>query len=415
MRAPDPPVLVRGRHVVTTEIVVLPEAERPRGGSLAAVAAWLVDDARRLPSAARFVDQFAWRLLAAGLPLLRVTLHCPTLHPQFLGATYTWWRTSGRTEAVMIAHEVTDMIAYADNPVRRVSEGGEVLRRHLEGATGLDFPILQELKAAGATDYLALPASSALGARRYMATYVTDRRGGFTAAEISRLRRISQRLAVPADLFAQRAVAESILQAYLGRTTGPRVLAGQIRRGVGEDITAILWSSDLRGFTQLTDRIPGDRVIAMLNALFDAQAIAIESRGGEILKFVGDGLLAIFPVADPAEAGAAARRALEAAREAVRAAASAPTEGEAPLRIVVALHLGAVIYGNIGAAARLDFTVMGPAVNFLSRVEMVAKALDRPIALSEAFARVHGGDLTSLGRHELRGLDGDHELFAPVT
>jgi adenylate cyclase len=162
----ETPSLAEGRNLILTEEAELPQAERPRDQSIAAVAAWLVDEARRLPSAARFVDEFAWRMLATGLPLLRVTLHCGTLHPQFLGATYTWWRTSGRTRAVMIAHEVADLIPYADNPVRRVSVGGEVLRRRLEGTGAvLDFPVLHGLKASGATDYYALPVTSALGRR----------------------------------------------------------------------------------------------------------------------------------------------------------------------------------------------------------------------------------------------------------
>ena len=417
----QPPLLAEGRNLILTEEVESPEAERPRDQSIAAVAAWIVDEARRLPSAARFVDEFAWRMLATGLPLLRVTLHCGTLHPQFLGATYTWWRTSGRTRALMIAHEVADLISYADNPVRRVSEGGEVLRRRLEGAGAvpLDFLILHDLKARGATDYYALPVTSALGNRRYMATYATDRPGGFTAPEIEELTGISQRLAIPADMFAQRAVAENVLKAYIGRTTGPRVLAGQIRRGAGEEIKAVLWSSDLRGFTQLSDRLPGDRIITMLNAVFDAQAIAIESHGGEILKFIGDGLLAIFPITEEAAEGQAAERALAAAWEAFAAVRHAFTEavpaGEPPVRMVIALHCGTVIYGNIGAAARLDFTVIGPAVNLVSRVETVAKALDLPIVVSEAFARAFGGNLRSLGQHELRGLPGSYELFAPES
>jgi adenylate cyclase len=414
----ETPLLAEGRNLILIEEVGLPQSERPRDQSIAFVAAWLVDEARRLPSAARFVDEFAWRMLATGLPLLRVTLHCGTLHPQFLGATYTWWRTSGRTRAVMIAHEVADLIPYADSPVLRVSEGGEVLRRRLDGAGSvLDFSVLHDLKARGATDYYALPVTSALGSRRYMATYVTDRAGGFTAPEIEELTEISQRLAIPADMFAQRAVAENVLRAYIGRTTGPRVLAGQIRRGAGEEIKAVLWSSDLRGFTQLSDRLSGERVIAMLNAVFDAQAIAIESHGGEILKFIGDGLLAIFPITDGAEERQAAEQALAAANEAFAAVRHTSTEemlaGEPPVRMVVALHCGTVIYGNIGAAERLDFTVIGPAVNLVSRVETAAKALNLPIAVSEAFARAYGGNLRSLGRHELRGLGGSHELFAP--
>jgi adenylate cyclase len=418
--AETPLVLTEGRHLLLTEEVELPAAQRPRADSFAAIADWLVGDARRLPSAARLVDEFAWRMLAAGAPLLRLTLHCGTLHPQFLGATYTWWRTSGRTRAVMIAHEVADLIPYADNPVRRVTEGGEVLRRSLEGEGAvLDFPVLHDLKASGATDYFALPVAGVLGRRRYMATYVTDRSGGFTADEIEKITQVSERLAVPADMFVQRSIAENVLKAYIGRTTGPRVLVGQIRRGAGEEITAILWSSDLRSFTQLSDRLPGDRVIAILDAVFDAQATAIEKHGGEILKFIGDGLLAVFPIPDEGAARQAAEQALAAAMEAglaVRRAVSEALLADAPpVRMVVALHFGTVIYGNIGAAERLDFTVIGPAVNLVSRVEAVAKALDLPVVVSEAFARAYAGNLRSLGLHELRGLGGLHELFAPDT
>jgi adenylate cyclase len=159
-------------------------------------------------------------------------------------------------------------------------------------------------------------------------------------------------------------------------------------------------------------------VIALLNALFDAQAKAIRDSGGEILKFVGDGLLAVFPIERAEMATGAARQALEAATEAImavhRLGDDAVMAGEPPLEIVVALHVGTVIYGNIGAADRLDFTVIGPAVNLVSRVETVAKALNLPIVVSDEFARAYGGPLRSLGTHHLRGLATPHELFTPA-
>jgi len=220
-------------------------------------------------------------------------------------------------------------------------------------------------------------------------------------------------------LRSQRRIASNILDAYLGPKTGPKVLAGQIRRGTGEEITAVLWSSDLRGFTERSDRLPGTQMIALLNALFDAQATAIASHGGEILKFIGDGLLAIFPIEHADKAATAARCALDAALQAVEAARGlmhdpSLVEDEPPLEIVVALHIGTAIYGNIGAADRLDFTVIGPAVNLVSRIEAVAKALDQPIVVSDDFARAYDGSLRPLGRHELRGLATSHELFAPI-
>jgi adenylate cyclase len=402
----------------TVEVVERPPAERPAHDSLDAIAEWLVGPARQIASGVHAFDEFAWRMLATGMPLLRVTLHTSTLHPQYLGATFVWLRTTGQTEQRLIAHEVPDLIPYEDNPVRRVVLGGETLRRRIDADDAvLDFPILHDLKAQGATDYLALPIASAHLARNYMVTYVIDRPGGFTESEVGDLTRVSQRLPVLVDMHSQKAISRNVLNAYLGAKTGPKVLEGQIRRGTGEEITAVLWSSDLRSFTALSDRLPGNRMIALLNALFDAQAKAIHDHGGEILKFIGDGLLAIFPIERAEMAAGAARQALEAAMEAIAAVSGLGDElaavGEPPLHIVVALHLGTVIYGNIGAANRLDFTVIGPAVNLVSRVEAVAKALNLAIVVSDEFARAYGGPLRSLGTHQLRGLATPHELFAP--
>jgi adenylate cyclase len=394
------PASVDRRHLVIAEVITRPMHERPAHDSIDAIAEWLVRPARQVASATRVFDEFAWRMLATDMPLLRVTLHSSTLHPQYLGSTFVWWRTTGQTELIRIAHEVADQPRYEDYPVRRVSVGGETLRRRLDVPDReLDFATLPELKAAGGTDYIALPIPSAHG-QFYMVSYLTDRPGGFTEAEIGDLTRVSQRLAVVVDMHSQRVLARNLLDAYLG-----------------EELTAVLWSSDLRGFTERSDRLCGDRVIAILNALFDAQAKAIHDHGGEILKFIGDGLLAIFPI-DGAP-GAAARNALEAAKEAQAALqrldADPVMAGELPLRVVVALHIGTAIYGNIGAAQRLDFTVIGPAVNLVSRVEAVAKALDRPIVVTDDFARAYDDPLISLGRHQLRGLAMPRELYVPAA
>jgi adenylate cyclase len=412
------PGLIDAGLLRTAEIFERPAAERPAHDSIDAIIKWLVGPARRVDSGLRVFDEFAWRMLAVGLPLLRVTLHARVLHPQYLGMTMHWWRTTGKSTQVMIAHEVADALRYEDNPVLRVSIGGETLRRRLDIAGAkLDFPILHELKAEGATDYFALPIASAHGGN-YMMSYVTDRPDGFTAAEIEDMTHVSQYIAIVADMHTQRALSRNVLNAYLGPNTGPKVLAGPIRRGTGEALAAVLWSSDLRGFTERSDRLPGDRMIAILNALFDAQAQAIAMHGGEILKFIGDGMLAIFPL-DVAETQAeAARNALAAAFEAlasIEALAGDPRlAGEPPLRVVVALHVGTAFYGNIGAADRLDFTVIGPAVNLVSRMQALGKALDVPIILSDDFARAYAAPLKSLGQHRLRGLATPHELFAPA-
>jgi adenylate cyclase len=403
-------------YVRTVQIFERPVSMRPVHDTFEGIAEWQVGPARQIRDGIEAFDEFAWRILATGLPLLRLQLHSSTLHPQFLGVTFVWWRTTGQSTARLIGHEVGDMVRYEDNPVRRVVLGGETIRRRLDVPDAvLDFEILHELKEIGATDYLALPIASAHG-HNYMLSYVTDRPGGFSETEIAQLLPVSQRLAIVADIHSQRAISQNLLSFYLGAKTGPRVLAGQIRRGTGEEITAVLWSSDLRGFTARSDRLPGERVIALLNKLFDAQAEAIQRHGGEILKFIGDGLLAIFPIQDAEIAAEATRDALAAGFEAlsaVRRLNNSADGGEPPLEIVVALHVGTVLYGNIGAADRLDFTVIGPAVNLVSRVEAMAKALNRPLVVSDDFARVYGEPLESLGRHELRGLSAAHELFAP--
>jgi len=405
------------RYLRTAEVFERPPAERPAGGSLEDIAAWLVGPARSIASGPQVFDEYAWRLLAAGMPLLRVTLHARVLHPQYLGMTVQWWRSTGQTSLIMIGHEIAETVGYDDNPVLRVSIGGETLRRSLEVSPDLfEFPILHDLKAEGGTDYFALPVPAAHGGN-YVLTYVSDRPGGFSDVEIEELTRVSQRVAVVADIHNQRALARNVLNAYLGANTGPKVLAGQIRRGTGETLAAVLWSSDLRGFTARSDRLPGDRMIALLNALFDAQAQAIGAHGGEILKFIGDGMLAVFPIAGAGGEAEAARNALGAAFEAIavtKRLSDGPDMGdEPPLRIVVALHVGSAFYGNIGAADRLDFTVIGPAVNLVSRIEAVGKALDVPIIVSDDFARAYAAPLVSLGRHRLRGLADAHELFTP--
>jgi adenylate cyclase len=412
-------LIVQGRNVIVTEVVERAVAERPSHDTIEEIVEWLIGAARQISSFARTIDELSWRLAAAGMPLLRVSLRGGTLHPQFLGDVYVWWRTSAQTQEIMITHEVADLIPPAQNPVMRVASG-ETLRRRLEGPEQrLDFPILHDLKARGATDYFALPVGGAFGPFAYMAAYVTDRPGGFSEREIADLAAVSERLSIVADMNSQRQIAENVLKAYLGPQTGRKVLAGQIRRGSGEEITAVLWSSDLRRFTQMSDRLPGENVIGILNELFDLQAKAIVGHGGEILKFVGDGLLAIFPASNPDEAAGTAANALAAAQEALAALGvlrpGASVAGEPPLEIVIALHYGTVIYGNVGAADRLDFTVIGPAVNLVSRIEAIAKSRDLPLIVSDDFAQAYGGPLTSLGLHQLRGLDRPHELFTPLV
>ncbi len=403
-------------HVRVVGRMTRPPEERPVHDTIDDIAEWLLEPPRQIAEGILTFDEFAWRLLAAGIPLLRATFHTATLHPQFLGTTVTWWRDTGESVRVMIAHEVAGVIPNEQNPVWRVCRERETLRRRLDVPDEeLDFSILAELRERGGTDYFALPVAGAY-AIAYMVTFVTDRPGGFTGKELADLTRAAQRLSIAADRHNQWAITHNLLCAYLGANTGPYVLSGEIRRGGGMELTAVLWSSDLRGFTERSDRLPSERMIAILDALFEAQAAAIRAHGGEILKFIGDGLLAVFPIPEPEAVAAVAKAALAAAHEAVEAVADLAghpaMENEPALEIVIALHVGTVHYGNIGAADRLDFTVIGPAVNLVSRIENAAKALGQPIVVSAELAAVLDG-VASLGRHRLRGLATPQELFAP--
>jgi adenylate cyclase len=406
-------------YIHATEIVERPAADRPLRDTVEAIADWLLGPALQVATGAQAVDEFAWRILAAGFPLARLTVHSGTLHPQFLGTSLIWWRDTGQTVQTFIEHEVVDVVPYHENPVLRVIQGGETLRRRVDVADSeLDLPILHDLKAKGCTDYLALPIAGAHG-RRYAVTYTTDCVDGLSTRQVTELTRISQRMSVVCDAYMQRALMHHLLNIYLGPSAGPKVLAGQVRRGTGEELTAVLWSSDLRGFTTRSDRLPGQQMVAILNALFDAQANAIHRHGGEILKFIGDGLLAIFPIDSSVLVSDAAHHAMAAAiqgLDAVHRLVDDPSMlGEPALRMVVALHPGTVIYGNVGAADRLDFTVIGPAVNLVSRVETVAKALDEPIIVTDEFAQAYSGPLRSLGIHQFRGVANPRELFAPAA
>jgi adenylate cyclase len=405
-------------YIHTAEVVERPASERPARDTIDGIAQWLVGPALDVATGVQAIDELAWRILAAGFPLARFTLHSGVLHPQFLGTSFIWWRDTGQTVQTFVEHEVREVAAYENNPVLRVIQGGETLRCRIDVDCELAFPILRDLKAKGCTEYLALPVPGA-HARRYAVTYTTDLVGGFSQQQVTELTGISRRMSVVCDSFSQQELTRHLLKVYLGPQAGTKVLAGQIRRGTGEELTAVLWSSDLRGFTARSDRLPGQQMIAILNALFDAQASAIHQYGGEILKFIGDGLLAIFPIDGAASASDAAHNAMEAALQAletVHQLSEHPSMvGEPVLKIVVALHAGTVVYGNVGAVDRLDFTVIGPAVNLVSRVENAAKALDEPIVVTDDFARTYGGFLRSLGVHQFRGVAKPRELFSAAT
>jgi adenylate cyclase len=278
----------------------------------------------------------------------------------------------------------------------------------------LDFPILKELKAAGATDYLILPLHER-GERTSFVSYAADRPGGFSDTDIARLEGLVPAMAIATELISARRMTSDLLEVYLGRDAARRVLAGEVKRGTGSAIRAVLWHCDLKGFTAIADTTEATALITLLDDYFEAMARPVEARGGEVLKFIGDGILAVFRLETMSEASAVAH-ALDASFEAIQNLAALNKKrteaGLTPLISKLALHLGEVVYGNVGAADRLDFTVIGPAVNSVARIQALCGELDEQVLASAEFAQLAPARLVSRGLHHLRGLALPTELFA---
>lgn len=376
-----------------------------------AVVDWLVGGAHSARTADAALAEICERVVACGIPVWRAAAFIRTLHPQIMGRRLEWREGVG----VLIgegSYEVYESGAFRGSPVARVYEDARPLRRRLDNPATGEFPQLDDLRAEGATDYLAVPFTFSNG-EIHVGTWATRAPGGFTDAQVAALHRLTEPLARVAEIRALRRTAVNLLDTYVGNDAGARILAGQIRRGFTETIRAVIWLSDMRGFTALADRIPPAELIELLNRYFDCQLPPIVSRGGEVLKFMGDGLLAIFPLTDNADPESVCRAALAAAGEArdnIAAMTGWPTETSGP-RHGVALHLGELLYGNIGAGNRLDFTCIGPAVNLAARLETVAKQLGRATVLSAEFARHCGTDPVPLGEFALAGFGARQQAF----
>lgn len=393
----------------------------PVAATLAEVESWLLGDAAGEADILALVESFLWRLVAAGFPLARGSLHVGTLHPQLIGFVWIWLAADGFCDEAKVAEGALRTDSYLRNPMKRVIEDGETIRRKPhDPAAQAEFPLMAELAAGGITDYLALPLGGTATLHNAM-TMGTTAAGGFTDDQVAGLLHLYRLFALHVEGHVMRRIAENISAAYLGAEAGRKVLAGTIRRGAGESLRAIIWVSDLRGFTALSDRLAGPDMLAVLNAYFERMAGAVLAGGGDVLKFMGDGMLAVFPFSDDSGGESAARRALTAAEAALAALAAmnrdpppeiAGLEGWKPVATGIALHEGEVFFGNIGAPERLDFTVIGPAVNEAARVEALTKALGQPILLTAPVVRRLGRPLRSLGSHALRGVGEAMELFA---
>ena len=383
------------------------------GGSIRAdserayeISRWILTEGRLAPSPARFLTGLCARLVDAGLPLWRVTIYAATLHPQIRGFGWRWWRERHVTEEVRIARGVELTADYLESPLRGPIERGEAMRR--QGDALGDFPLLREFRTEGCTDYVAAPLNR-IGERFPAVAWATDRAGGFTAEQLALLEEIRPALAAVIETVVARRTARNLFSIYHGSQVGERVFDGQIERGHLEPLRAAIMATDLRGFTGMSDQLPADEVIGALDDYFEYVTEGVHAERGHVLKFIGDGVLAIFGAEDGRDAEAA-DAALAAARAiVVRLAARDP--GAVELRAGIGLHLGTVMYGNVGAPDRLDFTAIGPAVNLAFRLEGLTKSLRRPVLASRAFAEAARQALLPLGAHPIRGLSEPEDVF----
>ena len=378
---------------------------------------WLIDGARSAARSEDVLAELCERLLACGIPLWRAGVFVRTLHPHITGRRFLWQAGSG-VAVGELPFEDLETAKYRASPVVRVYATAAPLRRRLSGERdAAEFDVLRELCAEGATDYLASPLFFTDGSIQ-VATWATKDAGGFGDEHISAIEAVVAPLARVAEIRALRRTASNILDTYVGNQSGERILAGQIRRGHTESIHAAIWLSDMRGFTRLADRVPPDALISLLNRYFDCQVPAILDHGGEVLKFMGDGLLAIFPVRDRGATPAVCDAALGAAAEARGGIAalggSIGIDGVDELRFGLALHVGDVLYGNVGGGARLDFTCIGPAVNLAARLEKLAGTLGRALLASDEFARHCGTGLERIGTFMLPGFAAEQAVFGLV-
>ncbi len=385
---------------------------------------WLLLEAPQIDSPEALTAALAEQLEKIGIPIWRLAVIIRTLHPQVIGTNYRWSFSTREVEIVQAIRDRIETEEYTNSPLVSIFEGAGAIRRRLDGADPLlDFGILKELHEAGATDYVAMPMCFSDG-QIHALTLTTMRPGGFTTADLGYIYETIGVLGRLYEGYAMRHTAVTLLETYLGQHAGGRVLEGQITRGGGDDIEAVIWFCDLRDSTPLAQSMSRVDFLGLLNDFFDCMAGAVLDNGGQVLRFIGDAALAVFPVTSGEHAWMECCTNPESARErALKAAVEAGqrihvvnekrrNHGQVELHFGLGLHQGEVTYGNIGTTTRLEFTVIGSAANEAARVEGMCKTLHESTLISEAFASHYPGRFVSLGLHQLRGVSGEQEIFA---
>ncbi len=386
------------------------------GWSLAPVATWMYTAGRRIGDPLRLIESLAGQLNDAGAHIDRMAVMSRTLHPQLVGWSVYWSRQSGaRRDNFEYSTRASD--AYIGSPIEQVQEHKATVRLHIgpqpvEGEHGL----IPDLRAEGITDYVAMPMISGAGTVHAL-TLATAAPRGFTESDLARFAALSNLLAPLIEIAALRRTALGLLDTFVGPRISERILQGQVKRGDGDRIDAAFWYSDLRGFTKLSETLPTDELLHLLNDYFEYCAAAASARGGEILQFIGDAILIVFEIRNESERAAVCESALDAAIDAFDSIAVVNHRrrraGQAIIEFGLGLHVGAVTHANVGAPDRLAFNVVGPAVNMTARIQSMTKEIGVPLLVSAEFAGLVKRPLKSVGRHDLRGVAAAQELFTP--
>lgn len=387
---------------------------RARGWRVLPVIEWLLREGRLIADPLKLIEALADRLIAAGAPVWRLRFGFSSVHPQIAMWGYIWVRGHG-AELTQVGHGFESSEAFIGSPAQRLMQTRAPVRYRLDRLAPDAHRMLHELAEMGGIDYVLLPMHFS-DASMTLFGVTTDRAEGFTEGDLRNFETLAEVLSPVFEVLKLRRVAKALLDTYVGKRAGERVLQGLVKRGDGETIQAALWFSDLRDFTALTEALPPDKVLAMLNAYFEHVDAAVTPRGGEILRFIGDAMLIVFPAQTPQEIDAACRSAVDAALDAFANLAALNQRrrraGDPEIQFGLGLNVGEVIYGNVGAPARLDFTVMGPAVNRTARLEDLTKTLGVALLMSAEFAAHLELPVRSLGRHTMKGVPQAQEVFA---
>jgi adenylate cyclase len=377
------------------------------------IADWLIDGARSTPVVTDMISELCGRLVAAGIPLWRVGFFIRTLHPEIYGRNFIW--KPGEPVVIgSVDFDIKQTPEFMASPLAIVFGEYKEVRCRSDDPESRRFPFLDDMRAEGVTDYVAMPLRFIDGFT-HASSWTTKQPGGFTGDQLAALRSVLPALTRLIEVIGLRRIATTLLDTYVGNRAGARILDGQIRRGHGETMHAAIWLSDLRGFTALSDRLPAETVVDILNRYFDCQVASIRARNGEVLKYMGDGLLAVFPIDEyVGDAQKVCSHVLEAAQE-----TRASVEGLQyqigdvieRFRFGVALHVGTILYGNIGGGNRLDFTCIGPAVNLAARLEKIAGRLGRTVVASEGFAGICSGGWNDLGEFPIAGFSKAQRVY----